>query len=404
MNFTLAGLRIVKMQLLVPWRGAWIANVDLDPEQLAQVPPSGPVVITQSDDLKGPIGTFLGTIDPRASGVFLASAHLQVVAGAGGWDNPVTRQAWHNDGGVLSTEVYQATANAVGEQLIDQAPVRFLADFLRSVGPASRVLANVDWWVDFAGVTRVGARPTPTADSSLEVLDWEPFEQRLELSCDVPIVPGTVVSDPRIGPAPVTIRDVDQMFDGQKMRAQAWCATAPSTRLMTALHNLVEELGGTKYLKVYRYRFVQDRGRGLALQAVDKVAGLPDAIPVLVWGPAGIKAKLKGAQEVLVDFVNGDPTQPVVRGISDVDLPLENTVDASVAVHLGPSAPAVDIAGGAAPLVPSGWATALAAGLAAFTSAIGTTPTLPGIVAAASALGTALGSLPPSATTKTKAT
>jgi hypothetical protein len=49
------------------------------------------------------------------------------------------------------------------------------------------------------------------------------------------------------------------------------------------------------------------------LQAVRKAAGLPDVLPVAQWpGLAGSHAELAQGAEVLVEFIEGDRTMPIV--------------------------------------------------------------------------------------------
>jgi hypothetical protein len=53
------------------------------------------------------------------------------------------------------------------------------------------------------------------------------------------------------------------------------------------------------------------------LQAVRQAAGLPDALPATqIPGIAGAWAKLANGAEVLVEFIEGDPSQPIVTGFT----------------------------------------------------------------------------------------
>lgn len=393
---TLNGLRATRVRLLIPWRGAWVADVELDPDSVSQAPTGGPATLVVGG------ATLTGTVDPRGTGSFVAGAAARVVAGAGGWDEPVTASHFHADNGVRSTNVYAATASLVSETVNDLAPATLGIDFVRSAGPASRVLDAVDWWVDLTGVTQVGARPTPTADPSLQIIAWDALEQRAELQCEALVLPGTVLSDPRFNGVTPTVRDVEQSFDGHAFRATAWCSSAPVSRLASALRRAVREMGGRTYLTVYEYRIVQQNSDGrLQLQAVHPTDGLPDTLPVSIWtGTQGVSASVLPGAQVLVEFVAGDPTRPVARGFALGATPVSLTLDATTAVHVGPDAASVDVAGGASALVPAPWAAALAQALLAFANGLNPT-TLAG---QAATLVTALGLLPPAATTKTKAT
>lgn len=401
----LNGMRAVSVRLLTPWRGVWTADVILDTTEVDLT--NGPATLVIGA-LPGPIATLQGTIDPRFTGVFVERPSVRVVGGAGGWDNTVTAQHFHADGGVVSTQVYQATAGQVGETVVDPLPQSLGFDFVRSAGPASRVFADVDWWVDALGVTHVGSRPAPPADPTLTVLSWDPAAQRAELTADSIIQPGAVLSDPRIGPNPVTVRDVEQTFDGSGTRATAWCSAMPVSRFMAALGTAVRELAGIAYLKLYRYRVVLEGGDGrLQLQAVQPTKGLPDTLPLRVWtGMSGITSQLKLSSEVLVEFVSGDPAQPIVRGFSTEAMPVSTTIDATSSVLIGPSAGIVALAGGAGPLVLDGPYTGLLSALATLANALAamTVAPLTPIGTAGGIFKTALQALPSAATTKVLAT
>lgn len=417
---TLNGFRVISVRIVQVWRGAWFADVDVDPDNVSQVGSSGPAVLVVGT-APGPMATLVGVLDPLASGAFVATSRVRMVGGKGGWSQSVTAQHMHSDAQLTSTAVYNQVASQVGETVTDLVPSSFGPDYMLSAGPASRVFDGVSWWVDPAtGVTSVGARPPATADPSLEILDWDPLQKLATVACDTLVAPGTVLSDTRIADSPVTVRDVEQRFDASGSRALCWCSPAGTSPLQAALRTIVREFGRTDYLKTYSYRVVgpgTDPGTWI-LQAVNRgpqgqSAPMPDAVPLLQWsGMAGVSAKLPPSLEVLVEFVEGDPKQPRLVGYSLAKLPTEVTVDASAAAHLAPTAPSVDvgsdallvaIAGGASPLVVGAWAAGLATALTAFTTALGSA-TDPAVTGAATALATALGALPSPVTTRTKAT
>jgi hypothetical protein len=401
-------VRVVSMRLLLPFIGVWLAELELDPAQVDLAPTSGKVTITVGEPT--PILTLTGTIDPRGSGAFVGVVRLRVLGGAAGWDQTVAPQHFHSDAGILSTRVYAGTAQGVGETANVLAPTSLGPDFVRAAGPASRVLEGETWWVDFAGVTQIGARPTPTADPSLTLITWDPTIQSGELTCDTAVLPGTVITDARIPGGSVTVRDVEQHFDAQGSRVTVWCAQAGTTQLMNDLRAMVVEFSGRKFLQTHLYRIVSQNDDGrLQLQAVHKTAGIPDTLPIAPWtGLSGAKVKYgSGSLGSLVRlaFLEGDPGQPIVDSYQPGITPRETTVDAIVALHLGPSVAAVDLAGGGTALVVAPWAAALASALETFANAVNTAavgPLAP-LAAPASALATAVGSLPAPATTKVTA-
>ncbi len=117
------------------------------------------------------------------------------------------------------------------------------------------------------------------------------------------------------------------------------------------MRSMVQELGGTAYLKTYKYRFVLPIGGKLALQAITK--GAPDLNPIDQWtGLSGITASLAGqaalfpSTEIVVGFVGGDPTEPFLVAFAPLNKPLGITLDAVTFVNVGaPTSPAAKAIG-----------------------------------------------------------
>jgi len=110
---------------------------------------------------------------------------------------------------------------------------------------------------------------------------------------------------------------------------------------------LQQELPNLRFLGVYEY----------AVQAVDASTGAVDAVPTdTTIGLPGITkvplrfpvitAQLTVPCMCLIGFVNGDPTRPYV--LSGDPIAASVTVDATGTLKLGPSATAIQLAGGGA--------------------------------------------------------
>lgn len=392
---TLNGLRVIAVRMFMLWKGAWVADCELDPDVVATVPTSGPAQLVVGGT------SCTGTIDPRASGTFGGKAQARVVGGAGGWDQVVARQDFFADTGVSSTIVYQSTAALIQETVADLVPTVFAPHFERMAGPASRVFGVNDWWVDVTGITNVGPRSPAVADPSLMILDFDGGQQRVNFSCDALLIPNTTLTDSRFNGASPIVRDVEQVFDAHGSHGTAWCSSKPVSRLFGALSSLVTEVAGKDFLRGYRYRLSLYQGNRMALQAVNPTGEVPDVIPLAPWsGVAGATPTLAPSQEVLVtfDFTTPGSPQPINIAYSLDGLPVSVTYDASASVSLGPSAPAVKLAQGTSPLVLAGPYEAMLTELGTFASAVGSATTPAQIIAAGSALATALGALPSPAT------
>lgn len=296
--------RAVSVRLVMPWTGAWFAEVDFDLDTGGTVP-SGVALLKVGDAVLN------GKVSPDETGKFGEKGKARVVGGLG-WSDDVRAQHFKNDAGVLSTAMLSATAAEVGELVTDLTPTRLGADYVRSAGPASRVFAGRDdWYVTTAGVTVVGPRPEIPAPT-LEILEWDPYERRALIASDELVTPGMILVDVRFGTA--TVRDVEQTFGEGGARAVAYCGETGTARLGKALARFVTETAGTQHLKPYKYRIVTVGVDGrLTLQIASRSTGIPDTISIPAWsGVAGVKSTPVPGGEVLLVFADGDPSQPIV--------------------------------------------------------------------------------------------
>lgn len=402
---------VVSARFLQPWRGVWMADLVLDPVDVALAPTAGKVTITIGAP-PGTVQVVTGTIDPRGSGQFAGMYSLRVVGGGGGWDKVTTPMPFHSDGQLLTPAVYVPTGAAVGEVVSVLVPTPLGIDFVRlGIGPASRVFdREPSWWVDpLTGTTFVGPRPPAIPDPSLTLLFSEQLLDTVELTCDVLVAPGTPIVDPRLGAIPVIIRDVEQTFSKDGSRVTAWCSDSAVSQLTNEFRSMVQEFSGRRFLQSYLYRIVgQNPADGrLTLQAVHPSEGAPDAVAISAWGQAGDTAKYTPSTVVRLSFIEGDETQPIVDAFQPGTLPIERDIDATGVVNIGATAPLTALGGGAAPVALSPpiltlnaalgvWAAAVAAALSSAGFPIaGPTGTL------AAAITTAAGGTPAKKVTAT---
>lgn len=109
---------------------------------------------------------------------------------------------------------------------------------------------------------------------------------------------------------------------------------------------IAEALAPTLYHPPTRYRVVSMNAARVNLQIVRKSRGLPDLVSVSQVGMAGSWSKLVAGSVVLVAFVEGDPSLPVVIGAYST--PEETTIDASQKLLIGASADTIELASGSA--------------------------------------------------------
>ena len=313
--------------ILFTWRGVWSGDLDLDPDGTvdASSVPTGKQTLTITSQ-SGAVFAFAGSVDPLAAGRFVASVKLRFLAGGGGWATKISAQDFFGSSGVSSLTVEQATAALVGETIHDPQPISMGLHWERLAGPASRVFTcpDRDWYVDAAGVTQVGTWPPSTPDASVEILDWDPIQQRATLSADAFVPPGTVLTDARFD-GPITIRDAEHVWGPEGVRVTAWCSTTAVTRLVSALTNAIRELGGLAGLKSYDYVIAAQDGQTLTLQASPYPDGTaseaPETIDQVVVSPgmAGLSATYLLGQHCRVVFLAARFSSPIVVSFDRAD-------------------------------------------------------------------------------------
>lgn len=348
---TLNGHTVTRARVTIPKWGLWYAEASIDREQEL----AGAVTLVIGDL------TLRGTI--LSGGPQTGRASFRIVAGAGGWGRKIGPKNYATDAGVKVATVLGDAAREVGETLAPISPSQKTGtSWTRDEGAASKqleLLAPQAWYVDEAGVTRLGARPrSELVGQVTRITPVDQARQRLTLAADkiAPILPGLVVDG-------LTVVDVLHELTPEGLRSTVWGSLGGGKgRQVDELRALLEQL-----LPDYRfrgwteYRVVTVEGDRLNLQAVRVSAGMPDQRRVVVRpGVAGCKSTFTPGARVLVSFVDGDPSRPFVGAAEDADgngfLPLITEIDATTAVKLGlgvrPAAGAGDLAG-IFPIVPT---------------------------------------------------
>lgn len=315
------GERLTVVRLTVANLGPWIADVDFE-----SAPNLSGLVTLKIDALE-----LVGTIDATQSGTYGLQTRARIVGGAGAWASSVAPKQYHNDAGVKAQLVADDAARAVGETLGAFVPVaeRIGRDYARQTGPASRALEGViggaPWWVDYEGKTNVGPRPsTPLAASAYRVLAYDPRDQIVTLDVTDPgaVRVGSVISEGLEGPR--VVRSFELRITANELRVLAWVGGTevghgPLTGVIRAI---VQRATDSALHGHYRYRVVRMAGDRVELQAVRKIVGLPDLLPLsFMPGVPGAYPELAPGAEVLVAFIEGDRAQPVVLAFAGKDAP-----------------------------------------------------------------------------------
>lgn len=281
--------------------------------------------LTEAETLTGQVAivfagqAMIGTV--VAGGAIDGRAAYRIVGGHGGWGQTIAAKSYLDDSGVRAATVISDAARDAGEAVDGLPSTRLGAAYARAQGPASAALnliAPRAWRVDFDGVTRFGKR-APSA-----YVGSDPITQRdlangvyTIVTDDVRgLVPGVNIN----GSAPAT--DVEYHADGNRVSVRVWVGSRGSRRL-SALERIVLGLfPDLRYRGAYEYRVVTQSGERLNLQPVRSATGMPDlqGVPVRP-GMAGLKCKALLGCLVVVQFLDADPSRPIVTSFDSPGAP-----------------------------------------------------------------------------------
>jgi len=311
---SLNGNRVTDVRSTIPGWGVSYHDVTVD----GNVTLSGAVTLVVADL------TIAGTIlTGGSSGA--GRSFFRLVAGAGGWGKQLPAKSYSNDFGVKLLTVLQDAATAVGETLdtttID--PKATLGPFfVRPAGPACRLLEQLSsssWYIGEDGKTRLGARPATTLSTKVTYvvpLDLARGTVTIASETIANILPGLAVDG-------LTAVDVEHEYSAANgLRSKIWGRQGgAASRRISALRALVDQLDPDRAFRgTWEYRIVTQDGVRLNLQPVRASSGMPDLARVMVRpGVPGFSAQHMLGARVLVTFVDGDPSRPVVVSFEDAE-------------------------------------------------------------------------------------
>jgi hypothetical protein len=317
-HVSLGGHPVACVMLTIPYGGIWSATVDLI-DEAAKLPTPTQLVI----------GGSTCVCAPSVQGAFALQRRVRVEGGYGGWRRPLPARGYDNDANVKASRVAQDAAQEAGEVIGSFAGgvERLGVDYARKAGLAStaldRAAQGATWWVGLDGVTHVGTRPTsrPPRDA-YELLDYNAREQVAILGLEdlTEVGVGSILSDPRLE-ADVTVRGLEVTITPDMIRARAWCSPdGEVSPLADALKAIADRCAPGELWGKYRYRVISMTADRVNVQAVRKRTGLPDLLTVSMWpGAAGLHAVLAPGSECVVEFLDGDPGQPVITHFAGKD-------------------------------------------------------------------------------------
>lgn len=326
---TLSGLVVSRMRMTIPAWGLWWADVDLVDESAL----SGSQVLT--------VAGVTHVCAVVSGGPFDGRSAYRLVGGAGGWGQSIAARGYANDLGVKKATIAGDAAASVGEAL-NAAPLGVETvgpHYARPEGPAIAALnyaAPRGWHVDREGVTQATLRPTTPYVGDRLPSEYDPATRVFEFIDDdvSQWLPGVQVP----GYEPAT--DVELWLDAERLTVRLYAGETPSRRLQ-ALARIFDALDPARRFRAsHEYRVVTQSGERLNLQPVRVADGMPDLARVPVRpGTAGHKATVTPGELVVVQFLGGDPSRPVVTNHDAPDAPgwrpQKIEVDAATGIELG---------------------------------------------------------------------
>lgn len=309
---TFNGNSAPRVRVQVPAWGCWWAGIDLaEPVEV-----SGAAVLELASTPLACTVLSGGVADGRAA--------YRAVSGAGGWGKAITKKSYNDDSGVALSKVLGDVARDVGETIADVPTTRLGPHYARPAGYAYEVLnllAPKNWYVDFAGVTRIGKRPTVAYTGGAPRVRNSPALGVIDLAVDTldGIAPGMTID----GSLPAT--DVEIDLTPERLTARVYAgdrAGALDSQRLEAIAQVIAALDPrARYRGSYEYRVVTLAGNRLNLQPVRIASGLDDLAAVPVRGPAGVSATVMLGETVVVTFLDADPSRPCVIAHDERDAP-----------------------------------------------------------------------------------
>lgn len=286
--------------LTVPGVGLWYACVDV----ADAVTLSGSITLRFLDTIWQGYVIAGGPVDGRS--------RYRIVAGRGGWGRELPPKAYQNDAGLTAARLLSDAASEAGEVLSSPPTTRLGVHFDRPRGPASfalNLLAPRSWFARADGVVAFGAR-TALPAPPLPTVRRDPAGRVVELAATESVAGIFPGAPTEYGVA----ADVELELGPDGVRARLYAAVAaPSRRALAYARLLAAADPGGRFRGMFEYRVVSQTAERLNLQPVRSRADLPDLARVPVRaGVPGVRAQHAPGSQVIVAFLDADPSRPAV--------------------------------------------------------------------------------------------
>jgi hypothetical protein len=286
------------------------------------------VELTEPTALEGDTSLSIGGLSHACAvysgGVAEGKARYRCVAGAGGWGLKLPPAAYNDDAGVKVSSVMLDVASACGETLGGLPTTRLGPHFARPEMYAYQMLNYAfprAWYIDAAGVTQIGARPTGTysGDATPVRIDLAVGVVELALDAlDAALVPGVSITLPD-GTTTPPATDVEYEVTPDRLTCRVYWRPQRADKWVALFNACFPWL---RWVGSFEYRVVTQEGERLNLQPARVATGMPDLARVPVRpGVSGFRSEVKLGELVLVEFADRDGSRPQVTNHDHADSP-----------------------------------------------------------------------------------
>lgn len=346
-ELSLNGERVVSAQLTIGRYGPAVADMML---ATASPIPADATLTIGALSLKGKAFRMAS---------FAGSRSVRFVGGAAGWRKTIKARGYSHAAGVKLSTVLGDAARDAGETLTLDADRVVGTAWIRDEDVAEKTLHLLvprRWWVNPAGVTVVGPRPSSLITSSFTVINWSGGRGRFEIATDIyqDWLPGRRFAAPTVtGEQTISMVQLTADNDGKLRLVVMSGSDASEDRLLDSLRDLVRaEVPSLTYSGVWEYTIdsattttIDGTPTSSKMPAITNCPMTPGLLGEGVTPTPGSKCR--------VQFVNADPSRP--ECVSIVGTPLLSTIDATTFVKIAdgirPVGATGDLAGGIWPLL-----------------------------------------------------
>lgn len=309
------GQRASKMNITVPYYGAWVSDV---------------VLAEGGTAISGRVVLRMGKLEANGfvyrSASYAGSQMLRVVGGKNcGWRKVIGARGYSHEAGVKKSSVIKDAASLVGETVSIANDRVIGTNYVRIKGKAERVLkllTNGVWYIDFNGVTQVRDRVSSPIQSQFNVISRKGTIGKFEIATETVTdwLPGRTFTAPTVPDTQIISLMNLSSENGGATRVFVLTADAERERMMADFRNMVQsELASFNYCALWDYRIVEGTPTSADLESLDP--RMPDlsSVPYLP-SILGEEVGPKPGTICTVAFKNMDPTRPVIISIEGSSL------------------------------------------------------------------------------------